>query len=317
MKLNDQQIKYFDSNVLKIESKKRDEYIVQVDNLIERLQAKIDEETTFEVKKFIKTGSLVKGTSLKPRDGFAVDADVAVALDVSEASKDDIDSLHKKIRKLLIAIYPQKVETDFEVQPRTLGIEFRVSGLCVDLVPIIPIPSKPGYAWQPSSQGQPPVETNIQGQLDFIKNRRDKDPNYRILVRMLKRWRNTQELSQLGSFAIELILAHLQNTIGVAPNLEEGISRFFLFVAQKQLKTKISFNENGTITSFPNDPVVILDPVNNQNNVTRRITDAERVEIVKKALEAWETISTASHNGYKGETVEFWKNIFGRGFIIE
>jgi len=78
MKITDQQIKYFDSNVLKIDSEKRDEYIVQVDNLIERLQAKIDEETTFEVKKFIKTGSLVKGTSLKPRDGIPVDADVAV-----------------------------------------------------------------------------------------------------------------------------------------------------------------------------------------------------------------------------------------------
>jgi hypothetical protein len=317
MKLTDQQIKYFDSTVLKIDSEKRDEYIAQVDNLIERLQAKIDEETNFEVKKFVKTGSLVKGTSLKPRDGIPVDADVAVVLDVSEASKDDIDSLHKIIRKLLIAIYPQKVETDFDVQPRTLGIEFRVSGLCVDLVPIIPIPSKPGYAWQPSSQGQPPVETNIQGQLNFLKARRDNDVSYRILVRILKRWRNIKDLSQLGSFAIELILAHLLDTQGSSSNLEEGISRFFLFVASSQLKQKISFKENGTVTSYPNDPVVILDPVNSQNNVTRRITDAERIEIVKKALEAWETISTASHNGFKGETVEFWRNIFGRGFVIE
>jgi hypothetical protein len=317
MQLSDQQIKFFDSGVLKIEPEKREEYLGQVDHLIGCLQAKIDAETSFGVKKFIKTGSLMKGTSLKPRDGFAVDADIAVALDVSEASKADMNSLHAKIRKLLIAIYPQKVESDFAVQPRTLGIEFRVSGLCVDLVPIIPIASKPGYAWQPSSQGQPPVMTNIQGQLDFIKARRDKDAMYRILVRLLKRWRNTKELTQLGSFAIELILAHLQDTKGAAPTLEAGLSRFFLFVAQSQLKTKIAFKENGNVTSFPNDPVVILDPVNSQNNVTRRITDAERVEIVKRAIEAWESITTASHNGFKGETVEFWRNVFGRGFVIE
>lgn len=99
--------------------------------------------------------------------------------------------------------------------------------------------------------------------------------------------------------------------------MEEGISRFFLFVAQSQLKTKISFKENGAVTSLPNDAVVILDPVNSQNNVTRRITDAERIEVVKKAVEAWETISTASQNGFKGETVEFWRNVFGRGFVIE
>jgi hypothetical protein len=317
MQLSDQQIKFFDSNVLKIDPEKRKEYLGQVDHLIGCLQAKIDEETSFGVKKFIKTGSLMKGTSLKPRDGFPVDADIAVALDVSESSKADLNSLHAKIRKLLIAIYPQKVETDFEVQPRTLGIEFRVSGLCVDLVPIIPIPSKPGYAWQPSSQGQPPVMTNIQGQLDFLKARRDKDEMYRILVRMLKRWRNTKELSQLGSFSIELILAYLLDTKGAPRNLEEGISRFFLFVAQSQLTSKIFFKENGAVTSFPNDPVVILDPVNSQNNVTRRITEAERIELVKKAVEAWETISTASHNGFKGETIEFWRNVFGRGFVIE
>ncbi len=317
MQLSDQQIKLFDSNVLKIDPDKRKEYLGQVDHLIGCLQAKIDAETSFGVKNFIKTGSLTKGTSLKPRDGFPVDADVAVALDVSEAKKEDINGLHAKIRKLLIAIYPQKVESDFEVQPRTLGIEFSVSGLCVDLVPIIPIPSKPGYAWQPSSQGQPSVMTNIQGQLDFLKARRDKDANYRILVRILKRWRNVKDLNQLGSFSIELILAHLLDTKGVPRNLEEGIARFFLFLAQSELKQKISFKENGSVTSFPSGPVVILDPVNSQNNVTRRITDAERVEVVKKAVEAWETVLTASHNGYKGETVEFWRNIFGRGFVVE
>jgi len=317
MQLTDPQIKFFDSTVLKIAPEKRDDYIAQADHLIARLQAKIDAETSFGVKKFIKTGSLVKGTTIKPRDGFPVDIDIAVALDASEASKADLASLHTKIRKLLIAIYPQKLETDFEVQPRTLGIEFRVSGLCVDLVPIIPIPGKSGFAWQPSSEGQPSVETNIQGQLEFLKARRQQDPSYRILVRILKSWRNFKELSQLGSFTIELILAHLLDTKGPPANLEAGITRFFLFLAQSQLKQQIYFKENGLVTTFPNDPVVILDPVNSRNNVTRRITDAERMEIVSEAEQAWEAVSTASHNGFKGETVEFWKGVFGRGFVVE
>jgi hypothetical protein len=317
MKLNDQQIKFYDSTVLKIKPDKRDEYLGQADHLIGRLQAKINAETSFGVKKFMKTGSLIKGTALKPRDDVPVDFDIAVALDVSEASKDDIAGLHAKIRKLLIAIYPQKKAEDFEVQPRTLGIEFRVSGLCVDLVPIVPIPSKPGFAWQPSSEGQPPIQTNIQGQLDFLKARREQDPNYRILVRVLKRWRNFKELWQLGSFSIELILAHLQDTQGNPVNLEIGITRFFLFLAQSQLKQKVSFKENGLVTNFPNDPVVILDPVNSANNVTRRISELERSEIAEEAERAWEAITTASHNGFKGETIEFWRTVFGRGFVIE
>src|SRR5215831_8208600 len=108
MQLSDPQLKHFDTTVLKIDPKKREEHIAQVDHLIDRLRAKIEKETTFGVKKFTKTGSLIKGTCLKPRDGTPVDADIAVSLDVSEASKADIDSLHAKIRKLLIAIYPQK-----------------------------------------------------------------------------------------------------------------------------------------------------------------------------------------------------------------
>ena len=41
MKLNDQQIKFYDSTVLKIKPDKRDEYLGQADHLIGRLQAKI------------------------------------------------------------------------------------------------------------------------------------------------------------------------------------------------------------------------------------------------------------------------------------
>jgi hypothetical protein len=152
--------------------------------------------------------------------------------------------------------------------------------------------------------------------LAFIKARHDADSTYRILVRLLKRWRNFKDL-ELGSFAIELILAYLHDTRGVPPSLEEGVSRFFLFVAQTKLKQRLSFKENGKVETFPDDPVVILDPVNSSNNVTRRLTDAERSEIVKEATTAWETISTASYNNFKGETLEFWRSVFGRNFVIE
>src|SRR5438128_1478611 len=107
MMLTDDQINVFVDGVLRLPRGKRQEYLRQVDYLIERLQRKIDEDSSFAVKKFTKTGSLTKGTVLRPRDGSGVDADVAVDLDVSEASKDDIDLLHSIIRELLIAVYPQ------------------------------------------------------------------------------------------------------------------------------------------------------------------------------------------------------------------
>ncbi len=316
MKLTDTQLAFYDSEVLKIPRDKRKDFIRQVDHMIGRLRRKIEEDTSFGVKRFLKTGSLVKGTVLKPKGAYQADADIAVELDVTESDKSDVDKLHHIILRLLRAMYPQKEYTDFAVQPRTLGIEFIDSGLCIDLVPVVPIPSEPGYAWQPSSQGNAPVKTNIEGQLEFLRARKDRDARYRPVVRMIKAWRNHHEL-EIGSFAIELILAHILDTQGEPPSLEEGTIRFFLFVAQTSLQQRISFSENGSISSWPTDPVVILDPVNARNNVTQRMTDYERREIVTKATEAWERLWTASENNFKTETIEHWKAVFGRSFRVE
>jgi len=317
MKLTDADLGVFIEKVLKLPPGKRQEYLRQVGYLIERLEKKINDDSSFKVLRFTKTGSLTKGTVLRPKDGFGVDADVAVDLDLSEATKDDVDLLHNTIRKLLIAVYPQKKDGDFAVQPRALGIHFHDSGLDVDLVPIVPIPAQPGYGWQPSSQGDTPVKTSVKGQLQFIRTRSDKDSRYRPLVRLLKRWRNYQELEKLRSFTIELILAALLDKNGAPDSLEDGLQRFFLYIAQSELKEPIWFPENGTVSKLPADPVVVLDPVNGENNVTRRLQEAERKEVVAKATTAWETISAASWKGGKGDTVELWKQVFGRSFVIE
>lgn len=317
MRLNDTQLAVFVSKVLHLGQGKRKEYIEQVNNLITELTKKITGDSSFKVKGFKKTGSLIKGTVLKPKGDYGVDADVAVFLDVSEAEKDDIDELHNIILKLLKAVYPTKAAEDFEVQPRTLGIHFRVSGLDVDLVPVIPIPDEPGYGWQPSSQSGDPVKTSIQGQLDFIKSRRDADSRFRTLVRLLKKWRNEHELNRFRSFTIELIVAHLYDRDGAIASLETGLQRFFMYVAQDELKTAITFPELGTVTSFPTDTVVILDPVNKDNNVAARLTDGERQDIVVAARTAWETIETASWKAEKGATLDLWKEVMGRSFTID
>lgn len=317
MQFTNDDLAVFDRKVLKLPKDSRNAYMLQVDYLIERLAAKIREDGSFGVRKFLKAGSLQKRTVLKPRDGFGVDADIAVYLKVG--SDFDLDTLHHTIRSLLIAIYPQKSRNDFQVQPRTLGIEFHQSGLDVDLVPVMPLDDQPGdYGLQPSSRGAPPIKTSIPGQLAFIQQRVNGDQHYRQLVRMLKYWRNRQELGDsLRSFTIELIAAHLQDTHGPMTSLEEGLIRFFLFVAQSQLKTSVAFAEHGPKPRFPNDPVVILDPVNAANNVTMRITIDERNEIVSKATAAWEMLHSARWKTTKGETIECWKAVFGRSFTVE
>jgi hypothetical protein len=318
MELTDTQINYFVNNRLKLPKGKRAEYLAQVDHLIERFSAAANGDKVIDIKKFLKTGSLRKGTVLRPRGDFGVDADVAVFLYANEASPYDLATLHQRIRKLLVKIYPTKKPEDFTVQPRTLGIEFLDSGLEMDLVPLVVIDGPGDYGWQPSSRGDAPVKTSVTKQLEFIRARKDSYSNFSALVRLLKFWRNFHDLDEsFRSFTIELIVSHLQDVEGAPASLEAGLLRFFLYVADSQLKTPISFEECGRVKSFPKDRVVILDPCNADNNVARKITDQDCDSIVAKCHGAWETLSYARNYDGKVQTLELWKEVFGRSFVIE
>jgi hypothetical protein len=318
MELTDSQLYYFVNNRLKLPKGKRSEYLAQVDRLIERFDAAAKGDTRIDIKKFLKTGSLRKGTVLRPRGDFGVDADVAVFLNANGVSDYDLGNLHTRIRRLLVKIYPTKKPEDFTIQPRTLGIEFRDSGLEMDLVPLLAIDGAGDYGWQPSSQGDKPVKTSVTKQLEFIRARKDAHANFTALVRLLKFWRNFHELEEsLRSFTIELIVSHLQDALGVPASLEQGLLRFFLYVTESQLKTPICFKECGTPKTFPKDRVVILDPCNVENNVARKITEQDCKEIVEKCLAAWETLTYARNYDGKTQTLELWKEIFGRSFVIE
>jgi hypothetical protein len=254
---------------------------------------------------------------LRPRGDFGVDSDVAVFLEAN-GSGDKLANLHDRILKLLTKIYPTKKPEDFKVQPRTLGIEFHDSGLAMDLVPLIPIDGPGDYGWQPSSRGEEMVKTSVTLQLDFIRTRKDGYRNFTALVRLLKYWRNFHELDDsLRSFTIELIVSHLQDGEGTPANLESGLLRFFRYIAQTELRDSVCFPECGDVKSFPKDRVVILDPCNKENNVTRKISDQDCAAIVARAREAWESLSYARNHGGKVQTLELWKEVFGRSFVIE
>jgi hypothetical protein len=318
MELTDTQLNYFVNNRLKLQKGKRAEYLVQVDHLIDRFAAAASGDKVINIKKFLKTGSLRKGTVLRPRGDFGVDADVAVFLNANGTSQYDLANLHDRIRKLLVKIYPTKKPEDFTVQPRTLGIEFLESGLEMDLVPLVVIEGRGDYGWQPSSQGDAPVKTSVTKQLEFIRARKDGYANFTALVRLLKFWRNFHDLDDsFRSFTIELIVSHLQDVEGVPASLEAGLLRFFLYVADSQLKTPICFKECGTPKSFPKDRVVILDPCNADNNIARKITEQDCKGIFEKCLNAWETLTYARNYDGKTQTLELWKEIFGRSFVIE
>jgi tRNA nucleotidyltransferase (CCA-adding enzyme) len=313
MAVNNTELRYYDSNVLRLPSDKRKEYHEQVDRLIVELCKSVRDKTEIKITKVVKAGSFAKYTILRKTSVDPVDVDLVFYISGRDADKETLDSLNNTIYDLLIEQYPSKSVEDFEIQRKAAKVTFVGTGLSVDIVPVIEDESRPGYGWQFDIHDGSKVQTCAPCQIKFVRDRKNQDADFRTLVRMAKKWRNQAEIKPLKSFAIELIMAHVLAEQGNTGSIEQRFRNFLLYIAQSRLKDQISFPENTAPFATFSDPVVILDPVYSLNNVTSRISEAERNEIVAAAEVAWETANFASAENDN----EVWKEIFGPRFKTE
>ena len=313
MPLNNTQIRYYDSTVLRLPEDKRKEYHAQVDRLISALTKRVHEQSEIKITKVVKAGSFAKYTILRKTSEDPVDVDVVFYISGRSVDKESLASLTELIYDAMIKLYPNKSVENFEIQRKAATVTFIGSGLSVDIVPVIEDPARAGYGWQFDIHDGTKVQTCAPCQIKFVRDRKDIDPDFRTLVRLAKKWRNRVELKPLKSFAIELIMAHVLAKNGKDGSIEKRFRDFLLYIAQSGLKEVITFPENGLVFPSFTDPVVILDPVCNINNVASRISEDERKEIVAAALAAWETANFASLE----DDIEIWKELFGPRFKVE
>lgn len=313
MALSNTQLRYYDSNVLRLPQDKRTEYHEQVDRLIAELNKSLRGKTKIKITKVVKAGSFAKFTILRKTSEDPVDVDVVIYVAGKSVDKETLQSLCDTIYELLIEIYPNKSVEDFEIQRKAATVTFAGSGISVDIVPVVEDPSRDGYGWQFDIHDGSRIQTCAPCQIQFIRDRKNIDADFRTLIRLAKRWRNYAELKPLKSFTIELIMAHLLATEGALGSIEERFRRFLLYLAQSGLKDQIKFPENKPPFVTFTHPVVILDPVCSVNNVAARITEDERKQIAARAHQDWETATLASVTN----DLEEWKKIFGPRFKIE
>lgn len=313
MRLTDKELGNYVTNKLALPGDERNEYKQQVNRLLENLEEILAEDGSYRVQKFRRAGSLEKGTSNRPRAGKPVDADVGVYFDVDDPSAFDIAELQGLIKKLLAAAYPQKSEDDFDDSgARTFGVVFKGTGLEVDLVPIVSLDDDANYGLQYSRAGDC-VKTSVKVHIDHYREHAGRDAFLAPTLRLAKRWRYWQELDGIQSFQLELMLSYLVDRDGPATGLEESLRRLLLFI-MRDLGRGVAFN-SADPSKFT-DPVVIVDPANNENNVASRIEVAERDALVTAARQAYETITWAQGLPGKGETIAAWKELLGDNFSI-
>ena len=313
MALSNTQLRYYDSNVLRLPADKRKEYHAQVDRLITELCKSVRDKTEIKITKVVKAGSFAKYTILRKTADDRVDVDVVFYISGRNADQETLNSLNDTIYDLLTKIYPTKSVEDFEIQRKAATVTFVGTGLSVDIVPVIEDPNQANYGWQYDIHDGSKIQTCAPCQIKFVLDRKDQDKDFRTLVRMAKRWRTHAELKPLKSFTIELIMANLLDSQGADGTIEQRFRNFLLYLAQSELKDEIRFPENVAPFGIFSDPVIILDPVYSQNNVASRISETERKEIVAAAGDAWEAANFASAENDN----EVWKEIFGPRFKTE
>lgn len=325
MKLTNSQLQNFIKKI-KLLPENMPKYRDQVNNLKTSLQTKIDNDkkTGLRVTKYLLAGSWKKHTILRHTGENPIDIDLILFVEGDDNIQNDLKKLHDFVVRYLEEIYPQKDiknDVDAEGNTKSIKIKFSGTGLEVDIVPVVPITNPKDYVWQPQRGGGGKYITSVTNQLDFSTFCRNQNPSYTSIVRAIKWWRNYKELKPtddepgLSSFAIELIVAHLDITQKVEQNIEEGIIRFFQFLSTSNFPI-ITFK--GAINSVPkfDTAIFIADNTNNENNVAKKLDQSKWKEITNEASEAFDTLNNAQSKNFEGDTIDEWKSVFGPSFNI-
>lgn len=326
MNLENNQLLFFVDKI-KLQSENMQKYRDQINNLKVKLESKIkdDQSTGLKVTKFLLAGSWKKRTILKASGDNPIDIDLVLFVGGDENIQNDLEKLHDYIVTYLEQIYPQKdIKRDVDAKGNTksITIRFSGSGLEVDIVPVVAINRPERYVWQPQRGGGGKYITSIEYHLDFSLKKRQNNTSYTAIVRILKHWKNYKELKPtdyeggISSFAIELIVAYLDENYGVESNIEEAVIRFFQFVSSSNFPN-VKFKH--AINSIPSysTPIYIADDTNNENNAAKKIDQSKWKEIVEEAEKAFDSLNYAQSIKNEGSAVEQWKTVFGPTFNIK
>lgn len=293
------------------------DYRAQVGRLRDKLTTYIGAHPGFDLVKMLHSGSVAKGTALKTLN----DMDVAVYVKGGTAPENEADLLDWTAARLREA-YGDTLKADqITVGHHCVAVEFRGSGLNVDVVPVLyeGDADDRGYLIPPSTGVR--VLTSIPLHLAFIRKRKDAVPHhYRQMVRLVKWWARIEKASRDGfrfkSFMTELLLAKLVDTGFATGDYADALFNFFSYIVRTGLGEKIVFTDNygaGTVGDDGN-PVQIYDPVNPENNVACLYSRADVAVILEAAEDALDAIAYARRATTKAEAVGAWQQILGSGF---
>jgi tRNA nucleotidyltransferase (CCA-adding enzyme) len=292
-------------------------YRDQINNLRDRLETYISEHPDIGLTKLLMSGSLAKGTALSTIN----DADVAMYVK-SDGAPHELDKLLQWLVGRLRNTFPQISQEKIYVDGPCIVISFSGTGIDVEIAPILYDGDKEwrGFLWDRTTGKK--ILTSIPLHLEFIRNRKEKQPtHFAQVIRLAKWWVRQREDDTpdfgIRSFLIELIIAKLADTGVNFDDYLTGLENFFLYIQRTGLKERIWFRDNYSSEKLPKNSVgvvEIFDPVSPDNNVAENITEAKRQQLVDLAERSLDTLAYARNCQTKGDAVQCWQELMGSTF---
>jgi hypothetical protein len=201
-------------------------------------------------------------------------------------------------------------------------VHYRGTGLDVDVVPVLyeGEPDDIGYLIKKGSGDR--LKTSTRLHLDFIAGRRKAyGPELLELIRLTKWWKRQVARGdadfKFKSFMIELIWCYLADRGVDLGDYPKALEAFFSWIVKTGLEEQVAFTDFTPARAIPprnSAPIVVLDPVNAENNVAARYDATGRDRIIDGAQVAMDALTDARFATTKGRAVDDWQTILGPSF---
>ncbi|MBL4807701.1 MAG: nucleotidyltransferase [Rhodobacteraceae bacterium] len=295
---------------------KADKFRAQARNLREKLKGYLKEHPDFALRKMLLSGSLAKGTGLRTLN----DIDVACYISGSDVPS-DIDDLMEYLAERLRKAFPNfKPE---QVQPKTycVTVSFAGTGLDVDIVPILYDGDPDWYGNLVNQDDGSFLRTCVPRHLEFIRKRKSlAEKDFAQVIRLAKYWvrkeKRERDNFRFKSFMVEMILSKMLDDGQDFSDYPEALQAFFSYIANSGMNERIVFDDYYLKSKAEvfGTPIEIIDPVNEENNVSQLYTQAQADDIVDAALDAGDAIDAALRCPTKQDTIRHWQRVFGSAF---
>lgn len=298
----------------------------QTDYMVERLKGKVSSDETFNLEKVLKAGSNAKFASLRRTAENVFDVDLGAYFSGEGATKKELDTLLNFTCKQLREIYPKKLSKDIQALESAVRVKFRTGiKLNVDVAPIIRDDSLKleNGGWLPRADGWRLTSVTCHNQFISRRTAQSKDVpgpvKFNQLVRLVKWWNNHQGNLAQPSILCDLVTAAAFDAEGITGEWQSSLRKVFLFLLKHQFLEPIVFNDYHSITglTYPSDPVIIMDSVNLENNITKDWTEKTRLDYLARIQNAFDWMAEARSyelDGDENGAVDMWCQVFGDQF---